>query len=661
MLIPLVDGGRALGLVAAVSYSPEPPSVEFLGDLALPLALALARHELHQKTLDVAAELERRNEVLRRQAEELREQGNQLLLQSKDLEQKNREVARADQMKSEFLANMSHELRTPLNAVIGFSELLLSDRQHRLEGDQRRFVQDIHTSGRHLLELITDLLDLAKIESGGTTLHQSSISALDAIDAAVELLTPAAEQKHLEITNHATPDLFTNADPAKLRQVLLNLGSNAVKFSAEGGPIDFGAERQDGTVRFFVRDAGPGIDDSLMPRLFTPFVQGESAFVKRHQGTGLGLAISRRIVEAHGGTIGVETKPGQGSTFWFTLPIGVAPLDVVRAKPEAITPPHAPSSMPLIVVIEDDPATQRLIEAYLTRGGYRISMCERADGAAALVDELQPAAVLLDLNLHGQDGLLVLAELKKNPSTRTIPVVIESVFADKQHGLVLGAEAHLTKPFDRNALLDRLAQLVRVRTGEPTRVLLIDDDPAVGEILRPMLKTAGYELLVAVEGTEGIAVAAAEKPALAIVDLMLPDMSGLDVIDALAADPRSSQLPVLVLTGADLTEEERSRLLKRVNALAQKSDFSADTLLDAIGRAVGKKAEPAPQVKGPRILVVDDHDLNRELVRAILEQANYEVLEAEDGEDGGRVARRERPELILLDLAMPKKSGYEML
>jgi CheY-like chemotaxis protein len=313
---------------------------------------------------------------------------------------------------------------------------------------------------------------------------------------------------------------------------------------------------------------------------------------------------------------------------------------------------------PLVLLVEDDPATARLLRAYLHEGGYDIAETARASEVIALAERLRPRAILLDLELGGHDGLVLLEQLKNRESTRDIPVVIESVRDDRQRGLMLGAADYLVKPLDRRTVLRCLTRLMPdAAPGRQPAVLVIDDDPSVAEVLGGILRTAGYRLLTAGRGAEGVEKAIEERPALAIVDLLLPDISGFEVLEALASDERTRQIPVLVLTAADLDDAQRERLRSRVSALAQKGDFTRDAVLAAVARATGKTHAADVVANGAHVLVADDQDLNRELVRTLLERRGYRVSAAEDGAAAVALARKERPHLVLLDLAMPHKDG----
>jgi PAS domain S-box-containing protein len=601
---------------------------------------------------------------LQAQNEELKALGEELQAQQRELETQNLEVERASRLKSEFLANMSHELRTPLNAVIGFSELLLEEGRDTLTPTHVRYLEDILGSGRHLLSLINDMLDLVKIEAGRVTLELEPLAPGGCIAEAAAVIQAAAKKKAIAVEKAVKTGSLVRADTAKMRQILLNLLSNAVKFSPAGSSVEVGAEDAGELVRFWVRDRGHGIAASLLPHLFQPFVQGENPLVKRHEGTGLGLAISKRLVEQHGGTIEVASTVGAGTTFTFTIPRwtgavpGPAPAETARAP----SPPPAPSEAsrrPLVVLVEDHAPSAELMRAWLAETGYQVVDARRASDALSLIERLRPSLVVLDLALDGEDGHRVLETLKAQEATRAIPVVIASARDDERRGIALGAIDYFVKPLDRTSFVRRLSEIVspRPKNGGP-KLLLIDDDPTVGTLLRPGLEEQGYRLSVATTGREGLDLARGGTFDLLIVDIMLPDISGFEVVETLASDEKTRDVPVIVLTAADLTAADRVRLAKHARALGEKGDLTRDALLAAIRRATSKTAARARRATGPKVLVVDDHDLNLELARAILERMGLAVLAAHDGESALALVRAEKPALVLMDLAMPVKDGY---
>ncbi|HEX9579034.1 MAG TPA: ATP-binding protein, partial [Myxococcales bacterium] len=450
--VSLSMGERDVGMLAAgFAAKPAAHQIAFLQELALPFALTVARHELLEQTERFALQLAQRNEVLR-------DQSNELAAKQTELEQKNTEIERANQLKSEFLANMSHELRTPLNAVIGFSELMLESPE-RLAEDHVQFVRDIHASGRHLLSLINAVLDLAKIEAGRVSLELEPLDAREVVMTACALVSSMAQKKHLWVQQMVKTARNVRADAGKLQQILLNLLSNAIKFSAESKHIEVGVEDQGEFLRFWVRDEGPGIPETLRKDLFKPFMQGESPLQKKHEGTGLGLAITRRLVEHHGGEVGVESELGRGATFWALLP---ADERSAAATPPALPPAPllAPAVRPLVLVVEDDPANARLLRSHLENAGYSVAEASREKEAIEMARRLRPQLVLLDLILpEGEDGLNVLRELKRDEETARAPVVVVSVVQETRRAREMGATECFVKPIEAQRLLETVQRL----------------------------------------------------------------------------------------------------------------------------------------------------------------------------------------------------------
>ena len=555
-LVPLTMGDRNVGvLVAGFADRPTQQQTAFLSELALPIALAMGRHELHEQTERFALQLAQRNEVLREQSDELASKQN-------ELELKNREVERANQMKSEFLANMSHELRTPLNAVIGFSELMLEG-ESKLSGEHTQFVRDILASGRHLLSLINAVLDLAKIEAGRVALDLQPLDPRQQIVKACALVSGLPQKKGQALQQTVRTTRSVRADADKLRQVLLNLLSNAIKFSPVKKRIEIGVEDQGENLRFWVKDEGPGIADSLKSELFKPFVQGESPLQKKHEGTGLGLAISRRLVEHQGGEIGVESELGRGSTFWFTLPADERAAAQADAPAGVAAIAGSAGQRPLVLVIEDDAANARLLRFHLENSGYAVAQTSREREALEMAHRLEPALILLDLILpEGEDGIRVLRELKESEKTKAIPVVVVSVVQDTLRARELGAAECFIKPIDAMQLLEAVQRLCPTFAPPPARatVLVVDDHDLNRELARTMLERRGIRVLLARNGQEGTRVARVEHPDLVLMDLAMPIKDGITAARELKADPDTKEIPLIAFTALAMRgDEERAR------------------------------------------------------------------------------------------------------
>jgi signal transduction histidine kinase/DNA-binding response OmpR family regulator len=493
----------------------------------------------------------------------------------------------ANQHKSEFLANMSHELRTPLNAILGFSELLMDDVTDKFDVKaRRRFLSQVNSSGRHLLALINDILDLSKVEAGQMVLRIESVPIDDSVREVIATIDPLATKKSIRLEADVNGAGQVPADPGKLRQMLLNLVSNAVKFTPEGGRVTITARRNTDTMAISVSDTGIGIALADQRTLFQEFHQLDSTTSRPQEGTGLGLALTKRFVELHRGSIGIVSELGKGSVFTLTLPLVRKDLDVSAPAPEL--PKTINDTRPLILVVEDNLQAANLLKRYLDRGGFRSVVA--VDGAEAIskARELRPVAITLDILLPGIDGWDVLTELKHLEATRDIPVVVISVVDNPELGLALGAIDYLVKPVDGKALLQRLTRYTftnKVGTQE-THILVVDDEPANLEWLKGVLTPAGFSVTSAGGGQEGIDAAKSGHPDLVLLDLMMPRVSGFDVVEALRADESTRSIPIMVLTAKDLTSEDKRQLNGHVAAILSRGATGAPDLLGWLERLV---------------------------------------------------------------------------
>jgi PAS domain S-box-containing protein len=492
------------------------------------------------------------------------------------------EAERSNKFKDQFLSTMSHELRTPLNAVVGFSDLLSEEQYGPLNDRQKRYVNHIHNGGHHLLRLINDILDLSRIEAGRLQLSIESVPVGTTIAYAVDTLKPLADKKRHTLIQHACVDLCVRADSTRLRQVLMNLLGNAIKFTPEGGRIELGAQRLGDVVRVEVRDSGPGIPMEERQRIFEAFYRiGQTDKVA--EGTGLGLAITRRLVELQGGHLGIDSESGSGSTFFFTLPF-VAPIQKQDSKPGT---PKASSEPPArILVVEDDSAAAHLLESQLLSAGYEVVLCDKPDRAVEMAAELQPSAVTMDIIMKPVSGWRLLPTLKTDSRTAAIPVIVVTIVDEPGAGALLGADDYIVKPVEKSVLLAAVERCLnhRGRTGRVGRILVVEDDAPTREFIAELLSKHGYTVDTAADGRGARSQVATALPELVVLDLILPYVSGFELLAEWRADARTTDLPVFILTSKDLRPDEIDYLRANTRALFRKQEPWQESLIKQLHR-----------------------------------------------------------------------------
>jgi PAS domain S-box-containing protein len=493
------------------------------------------------------------------------------------------EAERASKFKDQFLSTMSHELRTPLNAVLGFSDLLADERYGTLNDRQKRYVSHIHSGGRHLLNLITDILDLSKIEAGRMEIVHEDVSIASAFGEVLSALQPLADKRSQALTHDVERRLYVRADATRFRQILMNLVGNAIKFTPEAGRIELLARQVGTQVRLEVRDNGPGIAPEEQQRIFEAFFR--LAQTGNAEGTGLGLAITARLVELHGSKLEIESKPGEGTCFHFSLPL----LSMTPEEPtQNSTVAHQASKSPKILVIEDNAVTGQLIESQLTSSGYEILRCDQPERAAEMAAEHQPQAITLDLLMEPVHGLEVLLQLKNDPRTSQIPVIVVTIVDQPTVGAALGADEYLVKPVDKATLLAAVERCLRSRGGAASAraILVVEDDVSTREMIVALLTSHGYAVSTAADGAQARARVADAMPELVILDLVLPKMSGLELLAEWRGSPRTADLPVFVLTSKDLTKEEEKYVRAHAESLFRKQNSWREPLIKQLDRVV---------------------------------------------------------------------------
>jgi signal transduction histidine kinase/CheY-like chemotaxis protein len=511
-----------------------------------------------------------------------------------EVREKSRELEVASQHKSQFLANMSHELRTPLNAIIGVTEMLLEDARDFKRDDEVEPLERVLRAARHLLALINDILDLSKIEAGRMELHLESFPLAPLIQDVMNTIEPLAKMNSNRIVVDTEQEIGTiYADQIRFRQALLNLASNANKFT-ENGTVTIAArpQHEDGHdwITVAVTDTGIGMNPEQMGRLFQEFSQADSSTTRKYGGTGLGLAISRHFCRMMGGDITVDSEPGAGSTFTIRLP-RVVQTERVPKKESPLAAPSGRSVTegPLVLVVDDDATVRELVARHLERAGFSVVMANGGQEALRLARELKPSAMTLDIMMPDIDGWTVLAAVKGDPALAAIPVVLMTIVEEKNRGFALGAADYLVKPVDRGKLVETLRNICGSAAG---RVLLIDDDDVVRRSVRGALEPLGWQVTEAENGLLALTALSAARPDAIILDLMMPKMDGFQFVDELRARPEWQEIPVVVITSKDLTNEDRSRLNGGVERVIQKSerDQMLRRLTDELSKWVKPKA-----------------------------------------------------------------------
>jgi len=584
-----IDAGVASVEPAAIIVSPIRYQEKTLGVLALVSLHSLSEQDCYFidrlcKQLAVAL-----NNLS--QYRNLKELSEQLKVRGQEVSRKNLELEEANKMKSEFLATMSHELRTPMNAIIGFSEILKDGLMGELQDDQRDYVEEIFNSGRHLLSLINDILDLSKIEAGKMELGLESVDIGSLLVNSLSIVKEKAHAHQIHLDLQCAENLGSiAADARKLKQVVYNLLSNAVKFTADGGRVILAArqvmESGKNFLEISVTDTGIGISAEDQKKLFQPFQQVDQSLARRYEGTGLGLAMVKRIVELHGGSVHLESETGKGSCFSIRIPY-LPEADLIsedQAETSGVVSAGSAKDGRLALVIEDDPKAAELIRQHLENEGFAVQVAADAEQALDLARAMRPDLITLDILLPGMDGWQFLEVIKKETMLASVPVIIVSIVADENKGFSLGADKILQKPFDKQELYDALFGLGFEMSEDLSslRVLVVDDDAKAVELLRRNLESRNITVLAAFGGQEAIDLAQRELPDLIILDLMMPEVTGFDVVAALKKRPETAIIPIFILSAKALTSEDMQLLEGNIAEVMNKSSFSAQGFISEV-------------------------------------------------------------------------------
>jgi CheY-like chemotaxis protein/signal transduction histidine kinase len=674
---------------------------EELEEQSTALRESQARLELQQ------AELEQTNSHLEQQTELLSRQKDELESAQRILAVRGTELERASRYKSEFLANMSHELRTPLNSSLILSKLLADNKDGNLTPEQVSFAHNIYAAGNDLLDLINDILDLSKIESGKMEVKPEPVRLTRLGQTLLQTFEPMAREKGIgfAVVQDSAPDTI-ETDPQRLMQILKNLLSNAVKFTEHGSvTLAIGGAPGD-TVRFDVRDTGIGIPASQQDVIFEAFRQADGTTSRRFGGTGLGLAISRDLAGLLGGRIELSSEPGHGSTFSLVVPlVYTAPAAATVRVPAPPSPPPDPQpALPtpaparrrtprapaanddrgrldegarVLLVIEDDAAFAQVLYGLAHELGFQCLLAPTADEGLELALQYRPTAIVLDMNLPDHSGLTVLDRLKRNPATRHIPVQVASVDDHTQAALEMGAAGYMLKPVRREQLADALATLQTRFSDRVRSVLVVEDDPVQRESICHLLAAHDVRTVPVPSAAAALEQLRTSTLDCMVLDISLPDATGFELLERMADEDQYSFPPVIVYTGRSLSPEEEQQLRRYSRSIIIKGARSPERLLDEVTLFLHQVEANLPAdrqrmlqearsrdavFEGRTILLVEDDVRNIFALSSVLEPRGAHVVIARNGREAiDTLSARREIDMVLMDIMMPEMDGYEAM
>jgi CheY-like chemotaxis protein/signal transduction histidine kinase/HAMP domain-containing protein len=683
---------------------------------------------LLKQSQQLAGELQTQQKELQQTNEQLEQKAQQLAERNVEVERKNQEIEQArraleekatelsltSKYKSEFLANMSHELRTPLNSILILGQQLTENPDGNLTPKQVEFARTIHGAGTDLLNLISDILDLSKIESGTVTVDAEEIPTTNLLETVGRPFRHEAENRQLSFEIALDPNLARsiNTDSKRLQQVLKNLLSNAFKFTAEGG-VRLGVSvaargwsadhpvlsHAPTVIAFEVSDTGIGIPQDKQKLIFEAFQQADAGTSRKYGGTGLGLAISRELATLLGGEIHLQSTPGKGSVFTLYLPLkysgpSVAPRSGMSAQYAvaptlpATTQERALEQIPddrlnlepgdtILLIVEDDPHYARVLVDLAHDKGFKVLVAARGAEALELAKQYQPTAVSLDVFLPDMLGWTVLSQLKHNPLTRHIPVQIITLDEDRQHALARGAFSFVTKPTTSEGVSEALSQIKEYAKPRRKRLLIVEDNEAEQMSIRELLDHDDIEIITTETGAGALSTLRKHPCDCVVLDLRLPDMSGFEVLDSIRNDEALSDVPVVVFTGRELSVEEDAELHTMARSIVVKGVESPERLLDETSlflhrvitelpiekqRMLEKLNSSDEDLVGRTALLVDDDARNIFALSSVLERRGMKVLTATTGSEAVTLVES-NPEIavVLMDIMMPQMDGYQTI
>ncbi len=690
LLVPVIYNNKVTAILELASLDkPKEDFREYLVKIQEQLAIGLTNAKAVTQLENLVNELKKLNEdyqkqniQIKKQNETLIELSNQLKAKAEELALQKEKAEESTKLKSQFLASMSHELRTPMNSILGLTELIIEKAQ--LDNKNKERLEVVLKSGKRLMGLINDILDLSKIEAGKMEIRDEDILLEELIEEVSSTITPLAVDKGLNfnIQRKCNTRIIVNTDRGRVTQVLINLLGNAVKFTEKGKVELVLSITPDKMLKFSVIDTGIGISKENKAVIFEEFRQLDGSTTRKYNGTGLGLAICKKIIDLLGGNIWVDSTEGRGSTFSFTIPIKyVKERKVQESRPINVDTLRKNIKNP-ILVIDDDSEIRYTIGQYLISKGYEVIFAEDGDTGIKMAIENQPFAITLDVMLPSRDGWSVLKELKENEKTKDIPVILVSIIGDKNVGFGLGAFEYFVKPISADKLLSAFNKLEILAQKRIQKIVIVDDDELEFEKFKKEFKDEKISIEFIQDSEFAFNKIAEVQPDLIILDLMMPKIDGITLSHKLKANPKTKNIPIIISTAKDLSEEERKSLTDIVEDITVKSHGHPLDVLKVVrdrikmqevndlpvldkGKENGGKisdvmVEDVNEYFG-QVLIVDDDADTLFTMNEIVQATGCKTYLAKSGIECLKLLEQVHPDLILLDIMMPEMDGFQTL
>ena len=668
LTIPILSENTVMAIISVASIHPYThEDIQIIGQV-LPGANSIFNNLVaNEKRKQMAMELSDKNIELEAQSREMLSLNVELKAQKDELETQNialdvqrRKVEEANRLKSEFLSNMSHELRTPLNSVMALSRVLIMQATQKLSEEESNFLHIIERNGKHLLSLINDILDLSKIESGKMDIDIKQVSIEQTLDSVVESLTPLADEKAIQIVQEKPFNLpLIESDESRIHQIFQNILGNAVKFT-NNGYVSISVKNDSKNVYINVKDTGIGIPKEKLSYIFEEFRQVDGSMSRNYEGTGLGLAIALKAAKMLGGNIEAESEIGKGSTFKIVFPIKKLeqPIEnetVLLPKIQPVSPQRKN-----ILIVDDDTQTLKILSQFLTEVGYNTITTQSGKEALKIAQNTPLFAISMDVVMPEMDGWEVLQNLKKNPKTKDIPVIMISVSNDKDTGFALGAVGFINKPVQKEVLIQEIKKACRPGVKS---VMIVDDNDFELKQLAEAIKEEGLKPVKANSGKECIDLLNNFVPEAIILDLMMPEMDGFQVLQEIRNNPETENIPVIISTAKDITPEDKIKLTGKVYSVLKKNDKILDDALKIIKKLLAELEAKSTykEMTSKRLLLVEDNKTAIFQIKNFLEVENFVIDVVENGIDALNYVKYTVPDGIILDLMIPGINGFEVL